>query len=130
MFCPVNLRNLWNVKYNHFAVMPGTGNRLFTIHIAAKTPFNAVNTQTSGEFACNGIMWVAGIISLQWPVLKSILHDHECSGCVLCLCACVCLCVACDGTKILGYHALMCMQNPLVLSHNLPVWLWRFSSAS
>lgn len=42
----------------------------------------------------------------------------------------VSVCVACDRTKMLGYHALMCMPNPLVLSHNLPVWLCRFSSAS
>lgn len=49
------------------------------------------------------------------------------------LCACctsVRVCVACDRTKMLGYHALMCMPNPRVLSHNLPVWLCRFSSVS
>ena len=50
--------------------------------------------------------------------------------CVCCTCVSKCVCVACDRTKMLGYHALMCMPNPLVLSHNLPVWLCRFSSAS
>lgn len=29
-----------------------------------------------------------------------------------------------------GYHALMCMPNPLVLSHNLPVWLCCCGSAN
>lgn len=85
-------------------------------------------TETFRVFGCKGILWVAGIISLQWPVLQSILHDQECSVCVVLVW--VCVCVACDRTKMLGYHALMCMPNPLVLSHNLPVWLCRYSSAS
>lgn len=49
-------------------------------------------TETFREFGCKGILWVAGIISLQWPVLQSILHDQECSVCVLYLCECVSVC--------------------------------------
>lgn len=41
----------------------------------------------------------------------------------------VCVRGACDSTKMLGYHALMCMSNPLVRSHNLPAWLCRSGSA-
>lgn len=47
---------------------------------------------------------------------------------ILCLCVCVCVCLracvclSCDRTKMFGYHALMCMPNPLVLSHKLAVY--------
>lgn len=133
----------WKITYGCLTIPPSVVRRKNRQIIyndfkntVVKTPFIACNnntghweyTETFSEFDCKGILWAAGIISLQWTVLQSILHNQECSVCVLYLW--VWVCVACDRTKMLGYHALMCMPNPLVLSHNLPVWLCCFSSAS
>lgn len=62
------------------------------------------------------------------PRMLSVWRGPLASECV-CACARLCSCGACDSTKMLGYHALMCMSNPLVLSHNLPVWWLRRSSS-
>lgn len=62
------------------------------------------------------------------PRMLSVCRGLLAGECV-CARACLCACGACDSTKMLGYHALMCMSNPLVLSHNPPVWwLSHFSS--
>ena len=115
-------RNM-QIIYNTFET-PSVGWTLDTGHWTLWVPWTLQRGWAVKEY-CG----VAAIISLQRPVLQSILRNQECSVCVL-YCVWVWVCVACDRTKMPGYHALMCMPNPLVLSHNLRVWLRRFGSTS
>lgn len=143
MLCPLT----WTEGKSSVAALPfpylqseeETG-RLFTMsfkNTVVKTPFSHGNnntghweyTETFGEYA----------VKEYCGLLASFHYSGHCYNpfyttknalCVRCTRVRVWVCVACDRTKMLGYHALMCMPNPLVLSHNLPLWLCRFSSAS
>lgn len=107
-------------------------NRLFILQENLQLLTTADTEGTLKPFMCLAVKEYCGL-------LASFHYSGQCYNpfyttknalCVCCTSVSVCVCVACDRTKMLGYHALMCMPNPLVLSHNLPVWLCRFSSAS